>query len=474
MTTLFNFINGELCTPKISDFLESQDGSYVLDALTLDPVSVMSSTDTETMDMALQIAHSIDASKSWQNNRNKTELFARLANEMEPLISEFALADCRDVGTLMSTANGLNGYGPLVCRNLNYLVKDKCFEWKELLENGKVVGKMKHVPVGPIVVLAPTNAPLGSALIQVLRGLACGNPVIVKPSPWSPNSFNLLARAFIKADFPKGVFQICHGGMEVGKYLVGSPLVKAICFTGSTKGGFEIAKSCATTLKPIAMEMSGCNPFIVLKGADLKKAVETLVQSLTMINGQYCCGPSKVIVHKDELNPFIELFRSRVSQLVFGNPQDENTTLGPICVGLLKSLKGQIEYLLSRDNSYAITGTDLKIPNVKGTFIPPTLIFMDTNVSMELFGPIATLHSVKSVSEAILLANQTDAILKAYVFGKVSETAMVIESVETCWIDENEFDRGTPGLKEPHSWGGFSGFGHATPDFFVKTVYVRN
>ncbi|KAJ3268936.1 hypothetical protein HDV01_002075 [Terramyces sp. JEL0728] len=447
MQQISNLLDGQLRVPTVTEFLESKQLQCVQDAYTLEPVSQLLATDTTALELALQTAHGIHQSKAWLNNKNKKQIFDRLADELENSVEGFAIADCKDVGTTVSQARDINGYGHRISRSLEYLTKGKSCEWAELLENDKVVGKSKHLPIGPVVVIA-------------------------KPSPWSPHSFDLLAKAFVNAEFPPGVFQICHGGMEVGRYLVESPLSKQFASPALQKEELKLSRV-APSLKPIVMELGGCNPFIVLKGADLEKAVDSLIQSLTQINGQYCCGPSKVIVHEKELDLFIQGFKNKVSQLVLGNPQDEATTQGPICAGLANTLKTQMADLLAHPNSYSITGNDVQFPNEKGTFVPPTLIFMESDVSIELFGPVATLHSINSVEQAIALANNTDAILKGYVFGEKEETVLVIESVETCWFDENQFDMGTPGLKEPHSWGGNSGFGYALPEFFVKSIYVR-
>ncbi|RKO87037.1 Aldehyde/histidinol dehydrogenase, partial [Blyttiomyces helicus] len=163
------------------------------------------------------------------------------------------------------------------------------------------------------------NAPIGSSLIQIAVALQSGCPVIVKPSPWAAHSFNVVVDALDAAWVPPGLVQVVHGGADVGRALVESKFTKAVCFTGSVPAGLLIAQTSARTLTPFILELGGSNPFIVLPDADLDLAVESLLQSLTYLNGQYCCGAGRVAVHESVHDAFIEKAVARFGRLRVGD-----------------------------------------------------------------------------------------------------------------------------------------------------------
>merc|ERR1711957_208454 len=128
-------------------------------------------------------------------------------------------------------------------------------------------------------------------------GLA-GCPVIVKPSEVAPTGLGLFLSAINKAGLPPGVLQVLNGGPEIGEVLVNDGRVRAVSFVGSTDVGEKIASSCGRRLVPVTMECGGSNVAVALADADLDKAADGVVAGITILNGQWCAGISRILVHE--------------------------------------------------------------------------------------------------------------------------------------------------------------------------------
>ncbi|KAI8892845.1 Aldehyde/histidinol dehydrogenase [Globomyces pollinis-pini] len=465
LTSLTNLIDGQLVSPTVS--LESSNKC----ANTGADLGPKLSTDKLEIERALKVADDIHKSGSWFKlpSAKKEAHFKLVSDIYKAHHDEIVKADCVDIGVLEGFERQISSYPieffkvPVEKFNLN-----RTHEWKPVLQDEKVIGHERFAAIGPVVVICPSNAPIGSSMIQIMRALFNGCPVIAKPSPSSPHSFNVLAKIFNEANFPAGVFQIVHGDVEVAQSLIKSISTKAVCFTGSSKAGIEIAKVCSTRLKKFEMELGGINPFLVLKDADLESASKALSKSLTTINGMYCCGPSKVIVHEDIKDKFIDLVLEQFKLFKLGDSLDPDTTLGPICEGLSHPLEKNIKTLLSYPDSKLIDA-QIPLPTLGGKFFQPSLIDnvpFDTDI--ELFGPVATIHSFKTIQQAIEMANSASSRLKTYIFGSNQDDIFELKNQIDCgWFDVNVFDMSSG----TYDFSELSGFGKSNAQFFTRQIF---
>lgn len=282
-------------------------------------------------------------------------------------------------------------------------------------------------PWGPALCLVPFNAPAPMAAHKVANALAAGCPTILKPSEWAPNGCDLFGEAAHAAGLPKGVFQIVHGGPDVGARLVADPRIRCVSFTGGLAGGRAIAGICAPDFKPTQLELGGNSAVVVLDDADLDETAQGVVALLTSLNGQWCRALGRLIVHESLQDSLLDAVLERFKRLKIGDSVAMETDMGPMVhSGHLKKIRGQMEALLAKGGRAHTAG---QLPDgalAGGNFITPTLItgVASADAQDEIFGPIGTVHPFTTDDEALALANGTPYGLEAYVFGRDEERAL--------------------------------------------------
>ncbi|UPL01769.1 hypothetical protein LCI18_012703 [Fusarium solani-melongenae] len=279
-------------------------------------------------------------------------------------------------------------------------------------------------PVGVCAQIIPWNYPLimtiGMASWKLGPALACGNTVILKPAEQTPLSILWLASLVLKAGFPPGVVNVINGlGPVAGAALASSLDVDKIAFTGSTGTAKQIMKLASSNLKDITLETGGKSPIIVFEDADLEQASKWANVGLMSNQGQICTATSRILVHKDVYDKFLELLRTCIGEWnIIGDPFEESTFQGP------QVTKAQYERVLGFIERAKEDGADLvlggKRLDKKGFFVEPTL-FSRVTEDMELFqeevfGPVAAITTFDDESEAIRLANNSRYGLGAAVF----------------------------------------------------------
>jgi phenylacetaldehyde dehydrogenase len=259
------------------------------------------------------------------------------------------------------------------------------------------------------VVVAPWNAPAPIAAHKVASAIAAGCRVILKPSEHAPHSAQILAEAI---DLPRGLFQLVHGGPEVGARLVSDERVAAVSLTGGAEAGRAVATACASRLVPVQLELGGNNPLVVL-GGDLERAAEGIVAGLVTLNGQWCRAVGKVILHRSIAEECLARTIARLGRVHLGDPMDATSEMGPLIHRAHRDgVKAAVESL----------GGEILAPGVtpeRGWFLAPALV---TGCSIErarreIFGPVATVHVAEDDDEALALANDGPFGLAAYAFG---------------------------------------------------------
>ncbi|KAI8921210.1 Aldehyde/histidinol dehydrogenase [Powellomyces hirtus] len=471
---LTNLIDGKKTVPtSVCEEAQLDVDGVTRDANTLEPLSAIVATSDEELARAISVADAFHKKGEWAKTtlQERQVVFDRIAEELEKRGHLASQAEAIDIGVVGFMREMAGKLGPKVFRRDLQALMGEFPAHKDIEVEGKKVAELTWHPRGPSVVICPTNAPIGSALVQIGLAVQSGCPVIVKPSTWSPHSYNVVVDALVAADIPPGLIQIVHGGTHVGKQLVESTLTASVCFTGSVAGGLAIAAACAVQCKPYVLELGGSNPFVVLADADLEVAATALVSSLTFVNGQYCCGAGRVLVHAAVRSEFLEIVRTKFAAVKVGSSMDEASEVGPLCVGLAKPLMQKIDEIMQSPGVTSLSSTPLP-KDLSGHFMGPTLL-LDAPVNKnELFGPVATLNSFNTMEEAITMAETAQSRLKGYIYGKDTTTVrQIMGSVSCNWWDWNVFEPATPG----HSRTGFiglCGYGLLTPEMFMYSKYV--
>ena len=306
-------------------------------------------------------------------------------------------------------------------------------------------------PIGVVGQIIPWNYPLSMATWKLGPALACGNTVVIKAAEQTPLSILVLGRLIQEAGFPPGVVNIINGyGPEAGPALVQHPLVDKVAFTGSTMTAQQIMKLAAGTLKNITLETGGKSPLLVFPDADMDQAVKWSHIGIMSNQGQICTATSRLFVHKDILNVFLEQFKEQIrTTSKIGDQWDQSTYQGP------QVSRAQYERILSHiekaraDGATILAGGSAHKPSngkhERGYFVEPTVV-TDTNDSMaiyreEVFGPVVVIVPFSSEEEAIQRANDTTYGLGAAVFTRDLERAhRVAGEIEAgmVWVNSSQ------------------------------------
>ncbi len=279
----------------------------------------------------------------------------------------------------------------------------------------------QKVPLGVVAAITPFNYPLNLTIHKIAPAIACKNTVIVKPPTEAPLSVMKFCD-LLDEEFPDGVVNVIPGyGSEVGDHLVTSPDVNKISFTGSVTTGLMISQKAG--MKKVTLELGGNDPTVILKDADLDKAVKGIINGAFLNAGQVCMGVKRVIVEDEIADEFAEKLVEATQKLVMGNPMESKTTLGTLI-----SEKAAMQVEETVNNAVSEGAEILTGGNRDGAFYEATVIDNVTPdmdlVENETFGPVAPIIRVKNIDEAIEVANDTEYGLQAGVFTADYTSAM--------------------------------------------------
>ncbi len=294
----------------------------------------------------------------------------------------------------------------------------------------KIPGKENFIyrePIGVIAVISPWNFPFHLTQRSIAPALALGNAVVLKPASDTPVTGGLLlAKIFEEAGLPKGLLNVVVGaGSEIGDAMVTHDTPRLVSFTGSTKVGKHIGElaNSGNTIKKLALELGGNNPFVVLKDANLDNAVKAAVFGKFLHQGQICIAINRIIVEDAIYDDFVERFHAHVKTLKVGDPNDQDTAIGPIInADQLKSIKDKIAKAKDAGANMIMSG------EIEGQVVPPhifTEVTADMDLSCnEIFGPLVGIIRAKDENEALKLSNDTEYGLSSAVFTEDMEKGL--------------------------------------------------
>jgi len=271
----------------------------------------------------------------------------------------------------------------------------------------------QKIPLGVVAAITPYNYPVNLAIHKIAPAIAAKNTVIVKPSLQAPLAALRMAE-IINEEFPGGVINTVTGyGGEIGDELVVNEDINKISFTGSVATGLFISSRAG--MKKITLELGGNDPLLVLKDADIEKAVDGAVLGSYLYSGQVCMAVKRIILDDSIANDFIDLFIEKTEKLKIGDPLDPKTDIGPLIdENTAKNVEQSVTQSIKEGATLLAGG------NRNGNFYEPTILDyvgqdMDV-VKNETFGPVSPIIRVNGVGEAIAAANNTEFGLQAGVF----------------------------------------------------------
>ncbi len=265
-------------------------------------------------------------------------------------------------------------------------------------------------PLGVIGIISPWNFPFHLSMRSVATAIACGNSAVLKPASDTPvTGGTLLGKLFEEAGLPAGVLNVVSGaGSEIGDYFVEHPIPKMISFTGSTEVGQKVGSKALASprIKRLALELGGNAPLVILDDADLDLAVELTIMGRFIHQGQICMSTNRVIVDASIHDAYVEKLLERVKTVAVGDPNLEETIIGPIInqsqvkkhQQIIQSAKEQGAELVYEGG---IEG-NLVYPHIFTGVAPESPLAQE-----ESFGPILPILKAHDEAHALKLANDT-------------------------------------------------------------------
>lgn len=342
----------------------------------------------------------------------------------------------------------------------------------------------RREPLGICAGIGAWNYPIQIACWKSAPALACGNSMIFKPSEETPRGALELAKIYIEAGVPAGVFNVIQGDHRVGQMLTADPAIAKVSFTGEAATGRIVMGDSARTLKSVTMELGGKSPLIVFDDADLEQAVSAAMMGNFYTQGEVCTNGTRVFVQRSLYQPFLDALVQRTENNIHaGDPMNPDTNFGAlISADHRDKVLGYIESGKASGANLLTGGTALQPKGCEaGYFVAPT-VFADctddmTIVREEIFGPVMCVLPFDDEAEVIRRANDTDYGLSAGVFSRdVRRAHQVIHQLQAgiCWI--NSF--GESPAEMPVGGYKLSGVGRengrAAIDHYtqIKSVYV--
>ena len=316
-------------------------------------------------------------------------------------------------------------------------------------------------PVGPVGCIVPWNYPLLLLAWKLAPALAAGNATVSKPSELTPLSTLSLAPCF--DHLPAGVVNLLAGAGDVGAAIVADERIACVAFTGSVETGKKIAARCAERIARVNLEMGGKDPFIVC--ADVADKIDVAARGgawAAFLNaGQVCTSAERFYVMDEVYDDYLQAFTDHTRSLVVGDPMDASTDVGPmVSAAQRQKTADQLEAAIDAGAELVVGGDGAG--HDRGHFLAPAVVTgapADTLLlSEETFGPVAPLVRVRSLDEAIELANSTRFGLGANVYTQDLKTmvrCMREIKAGTVWFNDPLTDN------DAGPFGGFkqSGFG---------------
>ena len=383
--------------------------------------------------------------------RERAKYLFRIARLLQDRAREFAVAETLNGGKPIKESRDFDV--PMAAAHFFYHAG-----WADKLEY--VAPGRRVAPLGVVGQVIPWNFPLLMLAWKIAPALAMGNTVVLKPAETTPITALKLAEIFQDAGLPPGVVNLVTGAGATGAAVMAHPIAAKVAFTGSTEVGKIIMRSLAGTDKKMTMELGGKAANIIFDDAPINQAVEGVVNGIFFNQGHVCCAGSRLLVHEPVAEAVIAKLKQRLRVLRVGDPLDKNTDVGAI------NSREQLNKIRHLVDVGVKEGAELyqapcPLP-ARGFFFRPTLLTGVTQshrvAREEIFGPVLSILTFRTVDEAVEKANNTAFGLSAGVWtDKGSRILKMSTELKACVVWANTFNKFDPASP----FGGYkeSGFG---------------
>ena len=471
------FINGE--------FVDALSGETLA---TLNPhdnsvIAQVAMAGHADVDVAVKAAQQAFPAWSRMQAADRGRILLKLADLIEANGEELARLESLDTGHPIRDCRMLDVPRTAGCFRYFGGMADK-FQGETIPVDAGFLNYTLREPLGVVGQVVPWNFPLMFTSWKMAPALAAGNTIVLKPAEITPLTTLKIAELMREAGMPAGVVNILPGlGHVAGQYIAEHPDIAKIAFTGSTATGKRIVQASAGNLKKVQLELGGKGANIVFEDANLIAAVNGAAWAIFHNQGQACIAGSRLVLHENIADAFLEKFIALANSIQLGNPLDPETEMGPLTSAMHRDrVLNYVEVAKSQGGEVLAGGVAPGGDLADGCYVRPTIIraksYKDRVAQEEVFGPFVTVLTFKTDAEALEIANGTEYGLgsglwtthlqRAHLFAREIRSGMV-------WI--NSYKRVNPG--SPFGGTGQSGYGRemgfdAMREYTqVKSVWVN-
>ena len=440
------FIGGKFVAPKSGKYFDS------INPATEEVLAQIALANQADVDAAYQAAQKAFGQWSKLPGVERGKYLYRIARLIQDRAREFAVAESMDGGKPIKESRDFDV--PMTAAHFFYHAG-----WADKLEYA--VPGARIAPLGVVGQVIPWNFPLLMLAWKIAPALAMGNTVVLKPAETTSVTAMKFAELLLEAELPAGVVNIVCGAGETGSAVVTHPTAAKIAFTGSTEVGKVIMRQLAGTDKKLTLELGGKAANIVFDDSPIDQAVEGVVNGIFFNQGHVCCAGSRLLVQESIAGMFVDKLKNRIDVLRVGNPLDKNTDVGAI------NSRAQLDRICELVDSGVAAGADMYQSGVcqlpaRGYYFKPTVFTGVTQshriAREEIFGPVLSVLTFRTLEEAVEKANNTMYGLSAGVWTDKGSRILKMSTLlkaGVVWANTfNKFDPSSPfgGYKE-------SGFG---------------
>jgi aldehyde dehydrogenase (NAD+) len=440
------FIGGKFVAPKSGKYFDS------INPATEETLAQIGLANQADVDAAYSAAQKAFGAWSKLPGAERGKYLYRIARLIQDRAREFAVAESMDGGKPIKESRDFDV--PMTAAHFFYHAG-----WADKLEYA--VPGATIAPLGVVGQVIPWNFPLLMLAWKIAPALAMGNTVVLKPAETTSVTALKFAELLQEAELPPGVVNLVCGADETGAAVVNHPTAAKIAFTGSTEVGKIIMRQLAGTDKKLTLELGGKAANIVFDDSPVDQAVEGVVNGIFFNQGHVCCAGSRLLVQESIADMFVAKLKNRIDVLRVGNPLDKNTDVGAI------NSKAQLDRICELVDSGVSAGADMYQSGVcqlpaRGYYFKPTVFTGVTQshriAREEIFGPVLSVLTFRTLEEAVEKANNTMYGLSAGVWTDKGSRILKMSTLlkaGVVWANTfNKFDPSSPfgGYKE-------SGFG---------------
>ena len=418
-------------------------------------------------DVDRAVAAATKAYAEWRKvpPRERGKALLKIAEALQARAEEMARTIALETGNALRTqARGEAAMTADIFRYFGGLASELKGETVPLGEH--VLSYTRREPLGVVGAIIPWNAPVLLAALKIGPALCAGNTLVLKAAEDAPLGVLLLAEV-CREFLPPGVLNVLTGlGEECGAPLAGHPMVSKLSFTGSTEVGKLIMRAASDRIVPVSLELGGKSPSIVFPDANEDWVVDGIIAAMRFTRqSQSCTAGSRLFLHRDIFDNFLDALGRKVKVLKLGDPLDEASDIGTIInEKQFNKVCSYVEEGLNRREARVVIGglPPKEGPLSEGYYAVPTIFADVANdwrlAREEIFGPVLVAIPWTDEADAIRMANDSHYGLAAYVWSHdIGRALRAAHAIEAGWVQINQGLGQSPG----HSYGGYkeSGIG---------------